>query len=130
MDLSLDYSKNKFESKDQNRPTSLEDCRNNTEVNLLNNKYNKKIVGNFPKSHMKNYPNIMLSYQEFDEPIKNEKQEKKEKNFFDNNNNNEKKKIKEDVVIQSIKLLLTTLNTSELKCVNEDIQNMLKEKKV
>ena len=28
---------------------------------------------------MKNYPNIMLSYQEFDEPIKNEKQEKKEK---------------------------------------------------
>ena len=131
LDLSLDYSKNKFESKDQNRPTSLEDCKNNTEVNLLKNKYNKKIVGNFPKSHMKNYPNIMLSYQEFDEPIKNEKQEKKEKNLFDNNNNNnEKKKIKEDVIIQSIKLLLTTLNTSELKCVSDDIQNMLKEKKV
>ena len=35
LDLSLDYSKNKFESKDQNRPTSLKDCRNNTEVNLL-----------------------------------------------------------------------------------------------
>ena len=80
---------------------------------------------------MKNYPNTMLSYQEFDEPLKNEKQEKeekKEKNLFDNNNNNEKKKIKEDVIIQSIKLLLTTLNTSELKIVNKDIQNILKEK--
>ena len=127
LDLSLDYSKNKFEIKDPNKSMNFEDHRNNTEMNLLNNKYNKKIVGNFPKSHMKNYQSTMLSYQEFDEPIKNEKPEKREKNLF---SNNEKPKIKEDMVIQSIKLLLSTLNTSELKCVNEDIQNMLKAKKV
>lgn len=70
------------------------------------NKYNKKI--------------IKKNFQEFDEPINNDKS-------IDKNNNN---KIKEDIVIQSIKILLGTLNLSELKLVNEDITNILKEKKV
>ena len=70
------------------------------------NKYNKKI--------------IKKNFQEFDEPINNDKN-------IDKNNNN---KIKEDIVIQSIKILLGTLNLSELKLVNEDITNILKEKKV
>ena len=70
------------------------------------NKYNKKI--------------IKKNFQEFDEPINNDKN-------IDKNNNN---KIKENIVIQSIKILLGTLNLSELKLVNEDITNILKEKKV
>ena len=70
------------------------------------NKYNKKI--------------IKKNFQEFDEPINNDKN-------IDKNNNN---KIKEDIVMQSIKILLGTLNLSELKLVNEDITNILKEKKV
>ena len=70
------------------------------------NKYNKKI--------------IKKNFQEFDEPINNDKN-------IDKNNNN---KIKEDIVIQGIKILLGTLNLSELKLVNEDITNILKEKKV
>ena len=70
------------------------------------NKYNKKI--------------IKKNFQEFDEPINNDKN-------IDKNNNN---KIKEDIVIQSIKILLGTLNLSELKLVNEDITNILNEKKV
>jgi Leucine-rich repeat (LRR) protein len=70
------------------------------------NKYNKKI--------------IKKNFQEFDEPTNNDKN-------IDKNNNN---KIKEDIVIQSIKILLGTLNLSELKLVNEDITNILKEKKV
>ena len=70
------------------------------------NKYNKKI--------------IKKNFQEFDEPINNDKN-------IDKNNNN---KIKEDIVIQSIKILLGTLNLSELKLVNEYITNILKEKKV
>ena len=68
------------------------------------NKYNKKI--------------IKKNFQEFDEPINNDKN-------IDKNNNN---KIKEDIVMQSIKILLGTLNLSELKLVNEDITNILKEK--
>ena len=73
---------------------------------------------------------MLSSYQEFDAPIKNEK---KEKNLFDNNRNNahpnnEKIKINEDIVLQSIKLLLDVLNPAELNCVNEDIKNLLKEK--
>ena len=70
------------------------------------NKYNKKI--------------IKKNFQELDEPINNDKN-------IDKNNNN---KIKEDIVMQSIKILLGTLNLSELKLVNEDITNILKEKKV
>ena len=70
------------------------------------NKYNKKI--------------IKKNFQEFDEPVNNDKN-------IDKNNNN---KIKEDIVMQSIKILLGTLNLSELKLVNEDITNILKEKKV
>ena len=103
----------------------------NLDLSLDNNeiKYNKKIVGNYKQlSHVKNYQSTMLSsYQEFDEPNKNEK---KEKNLNDNNNknSNEKIKINEDVVIQSIKLLLGALNLSELNCVNDDIKNLLKEK--
>ena len=92
----------------------------NLDLSLDNNeiKYNKKIVGNYKQlSHMKNYQSTMLSsYQEFDEPIKNEK------------NNNETIKINEDVVIQSIKILLGVLNLNELNCVNDDIKNLLKEK--
>ena len=92
----------------------------NLDLSLDNNeiKYNKKIVGNYKQlSHMKNYQSTMLSsYQEFDEPIKNEK------------NKNEKIKINEDVVIQSIKILLGVLNLNELNCVNDDIKNLLKEK--
>ena len=68
----------------------------------------------------------MKSYQEFDEPLKNEKLEKKEKN----SNDNDKNKKKEETVIQSIKLLLNILNTAELNAVNKDIQNILKEKNV
>ena len=68
------------------------------------NKYNKKI--------------IKKNFQEFDEPINNDKN-------IDKNNNN---KIKEDIVIQSIKILLGTLNLSELKLVNDDIQKLMKDK--
>ena len=35
---------------------------------------------------------------------------------------------KEEIVIQSIKILLDTLNLSELKIVNENIQTILKDK--
>ena len=133
LDLSLDYSKNNYKLLDPNKSTNFEEYGiNNTEANMINNKYNKKIVGNYKQlSHVKNYQSTMLSsYQEFDEPVKNEK---KEKNSFDNNRNNahpinEKIKINEDIVLQSIKLLLDVLNASELNCVNEDIKNLLKEK--
>jgi hypothetical protein len=133
LDLSLDYSKNNYKLIDPNKSTNFEEYGiNNTEINMGNNKYNKKIVGNYKQlSHVKNYQSTMLSsYQEFDEPVKNEK---KEKNLFDNNRNNahpnnEKIKINEDIVLQSIKLLLDVLNPDELNCVNEDIKNLLKEK--
>jgi len=135
LDLSFDYSK-KNVINDPNKSTNFDDYRNNnTEKDLIKNKYNKKVIGNYKQlSHAKNYPSTMLSYQEFDEPIKADKKEEKEKNININNKNeihsNNDNKIKEDIVIQSIKLLLNTLNLSELKCVNEDIINMLKEKKV
>ena len=136
LDLSFDYSKNNLIN-DPNKSTNFEDYRNNnnTEMNLIRNKYNKKVIGNYKQlSHTKNYQSAMLSYQEFDEPIKavkkEEKEKEKEKNLNNKNeinSNNDKYKIKEDIVIQSIKLLLNTLNISELKCVNEDILNMIKE---
>ena len=136
LDLSFDYSKKNLIN-EPNKSTNIDDySNNNTEMDLLRNKYNKKVIGNYKQlSHTKNYPSTMLSYQEFDEPIKAEKKEEKEKEKNLNNkneiySNNDKNKIKEDIVIQSIKLLLDTLNISELKCVNEDIINMLKEKKV
>ena len=108
--LNLDF---KYENIDPNKSTCFEEYRSNdAEMNLIRNKYNKKVVGNYPKlSHVKNYKSTMKSYQEFDEPIKDDKN-----------------KIKEETVIQSIKLLLNILNTSELKIVNKDIQNILKEK--
>ena len=122
LDLSLDYSKNNFKIIDPNKSTCFEE--------MNNNKYNKKIVGNYkPFSHMKNYQSTMLSYQEFDEPIKNEK---KEKNLFENKKeeNKDKIKINEDVVIQSIKLLIGVLNTSELNVVNDVIKKMINEKNI
>ena len=122
LDLSLDYSKNNFKIIDPNKSTCFEE--------MNNNKYNKKIVGNYkPFSHMKNYQSTMLSYQEFDEPIKNEK---KEKNLFENKKeeNKDKIKINEDVVIQSIKLLIGVLNTSELNVVNDVITKMINEKNI
>ena len=108
--LNLDF---KYENIDPNKSTCFEEYRSNdAEMNLIRNKYNKKVVGNYPKlSHVKNYKSTMKSYQEFDEPLKDDKN-----------------KIKEETVIQSIKLLLNILNTSELKIVNKDIQNILKEK--
>ena len=135
LDLSMDYSKNNYEAIDPNKSTCFEDYRStNTEMNIIRNKYNKKVVGNYPKlSHVKNYQSTMLSYKEFDSPIKKEKTEKKEKNLFDKNETqekNEKDNKKEEIVIQSIKLLLSTLNLSELKCVNDDIQNILNQQNV
>ena len=108
--LNLDF---KYENIDPNKSTCFEEYHSkDAEMNLIRNKYNKKVVGNYPKlSHVKNYKSTMKSYQEFDEPIKDDKN-----------------KIKEETVIQSIKLLLNILNTSELKIVNKDIQNILKEK--
>ena len=123
--LNLDF---KYENIDPNKSTCFEDYHSNdVEMNMIRNKYNKKVVGNYPKlSHVKNYKSTMKSYQEFDEPLKNEKLEKKEKN----SNDNDKNKKKEETVIQSIKLLLNILNTAELNAVNKEIQNILKEKNV
>ena len=135
LDLSLDYSKRNYDNVEPNKSTCFDEyIRNHKEMNSVRNKYNKKIVGNYPRlSHVKNYQSTMLSFQEFDHPINDEKEEKEEKNLLnkkENNVDNDTDKKNEEIVIQSIKLLLTTLNLSELKIVNEDIQNILKEKKV
>jgi hypothetical protein len=80
LDLSFDYSKKNLIN-EPNKSTNIDDySNNNTEMDLLRNKYNKKVIGNYKQlSHTKNYPSTMLSYQEFDEPIKAEKKEEKEK---------------------------------------------------
>ena len=140
LDLSVDYAKNNIldnnnEINDPNRSTYITDYKTNiTEMNSARNKYNKKVVGNFKKDHIRNYQSTMLTYQEFDAPIKKEENKKV---LYDNNkniniNNNKiienKKNKNEKVVLESIRLLLDTLNLAELKIVNDDIQNMIKDK--
>ena len=140
LDLSVDYEKNNILDNnnvinDPNRSTNIWDYKNNnTEMNSARNKYNKKVVGKFKKDHIKNYQSTMLTYQEFDEPIK---KEENKKNLNDNNKNNNisignsfiKSNQKEIVVLQSIRILLDTLNLTELKIVNQDIQKILKNNK-
>ena len=136
LDLSVDYAKgnildNNNEMNDPNRSSYINTYQNiNTEINSARNKYNKKVVGNFKKEQIKNYQSTMLTYQEFDAPIK--KQENK-KNLSDTKNNNiiaknKKNEKNEKIVLESIRILLDTLNTSELKIVNDDIQKMIKDK--
>ena len=140
LDLSLDYAKDLFganhnEIIDPNRSTYVGEYKSNiTEMISARNKYNKKVVGNFKKDQIKNYQSTMLTYQEFDAPVK---KEENKKILNDNNKNNvvnkiieknDKPKKNEKVVIESIRLLLDTLNLSELKYVNNDIQKMLKDK--
>ena len=149
LDLSVDFANNNIlgnnnEIIDSNRSSDLYDYkRHNTEMNSEKNKYNKKVVGNFKKDHIKNYQNTLLTYQEFDAPIKKEENKKNlndnnkninnnkvinhKNNIFENkiiksNNNNEK------VVLESIRILLDTLNILELKIVNDDIRKIIKEK--
>jgi len=127
LDLSVDYGKNNIlennnEINDPNKSAFINDfVNNNMEINSRN-KYNKKVVGNFKKDQIKNYQTTMRTYQEFDMPVK---KEENKKNLNDNNkknNNNEK------IVLQSIRILLDTLNLSELKIVNDDIQKIIKDK--
>ena len=100
---------------------------------LMKNKYNKKVVGKFKKEYIKNFQSTMLTYQEFDAPVK---KEENKKNINDNNKNNKisignsfiKSNKKETVVLQSIRILLDTLNLTELKIVNEDIQKIIQNK--
>ena len=143
LDLSVDYAKDLFGSNnneiiDPNRSTYVGEYKSNiTEMISARNKYNKKVVGNFKKDQIKNYQSTLLTYQEFDAPVK---KEENKKIFIDNNKNNivnivnnnieknDKPKKNEKVVIESIRLLLDTLNLSELKYVNNDIQKMLKDK--
>ena len=140
LDLSVDYAKDLFgtnhnEIIDPNRSTYVGEYKSNiSEMISARNKYNKKVVGNFKKDQIKNYQSTMLTYQEFDAPVK---KEENKKILNDNNKNNavnkiieknDKPKKNEKVVIESIRLLLDTLNLSELKYVNNDIQKMLKDK--
>ena len=140
LDLSVDYAKDLFgtnhnEIIDPNRSTYVGEYKSNiTEMISARNKYNKKVVGNFKKDQIKNYQSTMLTYQEFDAPVK---KEENKKILNDNNKNNvvnkiieknDKPKKNEKVVIESIRLLLNTLNLSELKYVNNDIQKILKDK--
>ena len=85
---------------------------------------------------MKNYQSTLLTYQEFDVPVK---KEEKKKNLFDNNKNinvnnnkiieNQNKTNKnEKVVLESIRILLDTLNLDELNIVKDDIQKIIKDK--
>ena len=137
LDLSVDYAKDLFgtnhnEIIDPNRSTYVGEYKSNiTEMISARNKYNKKVVGNFKKDQIKNYQSTM---QEFDAPVK---KEENKKILNDNNKNNvvnkiieknDKPKKNEKVVIESIRLLLNTLNLSELKYVNNDIQKILKDK--
>ena len=136
LDLSVDYANgnilgNNNEIIDPNKSSFLNDYKNNnTEMKSSRNKYNKKVVGNFKKDQIKNYQSTLLTYQEFDAPIK---KEENKKNLNDNNKNNinsviNKKNKNENVVLQSIRVLLETLNLSELKMVNNDIQKIIKDK--
>ena len=133
LDLSVEYEKNNIIN-DPNRTSYIGDNKsNNIDMISAKDKYNKKVVGQFKKDHIKNYQSTMLSYQEFDEPIK---KEENKKNLYDNNKNNKisignsfiKSNKKETVILQSIRILLETLNLSELQIVNEDIQKIIKDK--
>ena len=140
LDLSVDYAKNLFgtnhkEIIDPNRSTYVGEYKSNiTEMISARNKYNKKVVGNFKKDQIKNYQSTMLTYQEFDAPVKKEENktilnDNNKNNVFNKNiEKNDKQKKNEKVVLESIRLLLDTLNLTELKCVNIDIQKMLKDK--
>ena len=141
LDLSVDYAKENILAKnneifDNNRSTFVGNYKSKVaSMNTSKSKYNKKVVGNFKKDQIKNYQSTLLTYQEFDAPVK---KEKNKKNLNDNNQNikkiidNNEKIIKsnknEKVVLESIRILLETLNLSELKCVNEDIQKIMKDK--
>ena len=150
LDLSVDYANNNIlgnnnEIIDSNRASYINDYKtHNTEIYSGRNKYNKKVVGNFKKDHIKNYQSTLLTYQEFDAPIKKEENNKNSndnnkydinKNTNNKNDNNiiENKIIKpnknnEKVVLESIRILLDTLNLSELKIINDDIQKIIKDK--
>ena len=129
LDLSVDYGKeeNNNEINDPNKSAFI----NNAEFSERN-KYNKKVIGTFKKEHVKNYQSTLLSYQEFDAPVKKEENKKNlndnNKNFNNNFGINKKKNDIEGPVLQSIRLLLDTLNLSELKIVNEDIKKIIKDK--
>ena len=142
LDLSVEYAKNNIldnnnEINDPNRSTYISDYKTNIiDINSARNKYNKKVVGNFKKDHMKNYQSTLLTYQEFDVPVK---KEENKKNLFDNNKNinvnnnkiieNQNKTNKnEKVVLESIRILLDTLNLDELNIVIDDIQKIIKDK--
>ena len=140
LDLSVDYTNNNIlgnnnEIIDSDRSSYINDYKShNTEMYSGRNKYNKKVVGNFKREHIKNYQSTLLTYQEFDAPIKKEENNKNlnDSNKNDNNNIIENKIIKsnknEKIVLESIRILLDTLNLSELKIVNDDIQKIIKEK--
>ena len=149
LDLSVDYTNNNIignnEIIDSNRASFINDYKtHNTEIFSGRNKYNKKVVGNFKKDHIKNYQSTLLTYQEFDAPIKKEENNKNlndnNKNDINKNGNNQidnniikNKNIKpnkknEQVILESIRILLDTLNLTELKIVNDDIQKIIKDK--
>ena len=144
LDLSVEYDKvnifgNNNEIIDQNKSFVADYKTNNIDMNTVRSKYNKKVVGNFKKDQIKNYQSTLLKYQEFDTPVK---KEENKKNINDNNKNNiinsgnsgniiksNKNEKNESVILQSIRILLDTLNLAELKLVNDDIQKIMKEKK-
>ena len=104
-------------------------------MNTVSGKYNKKVVGNFKKDQIKNYQSTLSKYQEFDTPVKKEENKKNindnNKNYIinrDNNGKSNKNENNESVILQSIRILLDTLNLEELKLVNDDIQKIMKEK--
>jgi len=141
LDLSVDYTndvENKELTIDPNKSVCLDEYKNKITDKIMG-RYNKKVVGKFKKDQIKSIQTKMMTYQEFDAPIKKEENKKK---LNDKNNNNtisnenkttndnciKDKNGKEEIVIQSIKILLDTLNLSELKIVNENIQTILKDK--
>ena len=140
LDLSVDYDKinilgNNNEI-DQNKSFIADYKPTDINMNIKKSKYNKKVVGNFKKDQIKNYQSTLLTYQEFDAPVK---KEENKKNLNDNNKNNNNNNINnkgnssnsnknETVILQSIRILLDTLNVSELKLVNEDILKILSDK--
>ena len=142
LDLSVDYANNNFlgnnnEIIDSNRSSYIKDYKSHyTEIFSEINKYNKKVVGNFKKDQIKNYQSTLLAYQEFDAPIKKEENYKNlndnNKNYNKKNDNNNivknnitKSNKNENIVLESIRILLDTLNLSELKSVNDDIQKII-----
>ena len=140
LDLSVEYDKvnifgNNNEIIDQNKSFVADYKTNNIDMNTVSGKYNKKVVGNFKKDQIKNYQSTLSKYQEFDTPVKKEENKKNindsNKNYIinrDNNGKSNKNENNESVILQSIRILLDTLNLAELKLVNDDIQKIMKEK--